>query len=122
MTTPDSLEAALAAEFAGDIIFVPAPPTVYTPPQVVVTPDDPFHNPSTHGAIEEHWRVTVVASFKEARAGFADLRNLSLRLARACQSAGAIWEQTRGPTTTGANAQTVLAEGAVRFKYLPPAT
>jgi hypothetical protein len=122
MTTPEALEAALAIEFAGDVLFMSAPPSAYSPPQIVVLPDDPYLAPATHGTVEERWRVVVVASFKEPRAGFADLRDLSLRLARACQSAGAVWEQTRGPVTTGANTQTVLAEGAVRFKYLPPST
>lgn len=120
MTTPEIIEAALASEFGGDVVFLPAPPTSYVPPAVVVVPDDPFHNPGTHGTVEEHWRVTVAVSFKEPRAGFAQLRDLSLRLAKAVQSAGAVWEETRGPASTGANTGTVLAEGAVRFKYPPP--
>ena len=121
MTTPDVLEAALAAEFGGSVLFVPAPPATYAPPQIVVVPDDPFHAPGTQGTIEERWRVTVVTSFKEGRSGFASLRELSHRLRAAVQGAGGIWEQTRGPTSPGqTSGQTVLAEGAIRFKYPPP--
>jgi len=119
MTTPQALEAALAAEFGGDVVFLPAPPATYYPPQVVVVPDDPYLAPGTHGTVEERWRVTVAVSFKEPRAGFGTLRDLSLRLATTAQKAGAVWEETRGPAPTGTNTQTVLAEGAVRFKYPP---
>jgi hypothetical protein len=120
MTDPDILEAALAAEFAGEILFVPTVPANLSPPQVIVIPGDPYLAPSTHGAVEETWEVTVAVSVKEAKSGFDQMRDLSLRAARVCQKAGAIWDQAGGPlSSTLTNAQTVISRNTIRFKYLP---
>jgi hypothetical protein len=121
MTDPSTLAAALAAEFAGEILFVPSVPAQISPPQVIVIPGDPFLAPSTHGSVEETWEVTVAVSVKESKVGIDQMRDLSLRAARVCQKTGAVWEQAGGPlASTLANAQTVISRNTVRFKYIPP--
>jgi hypothetical protein len=120
MTDPQTLEAALAAEFAGEVLFTPSVPANLSPPQVVVVPGDPFLSPSTHGAVEEQWEVTVAVSVKESETGIDQLRELSLRVARVCQRTGAVWDQAGGPlASTVAQSQTVISRNTIRFKYIP---
>jgi hypothetical protein len=120
MTDPTTLEEALAAEFAGEVLFVPTVPAQISPPQVIVVPGDPYLAPATHGAVEEQWEVTVAVSIKEPKVGLDQLRTLSLRLARVCQQAGAVWDQAGGPlSSTVTNAQTVISRNTIRFKYTP---
>lgn len=120
MTDPTVLEEALAAEFAGEILFVPTIPSSLSPPQVIIIPGDPFLSPSTHGAIEENWDVTVAVSVKEPKPGFDMMRDLSLRVMRVCHQAGAVWDQAGGPlSSTLTNTQTVISRNTIRFKYIP---
>jgi hypothetical protein len=121
MTDPTVLAEALAAEFAGDILYVPSVPANLSPPQVIVVPGDPYLAPSTHGAVEERWEVTVAVSIKEPQPGIDQMRDLSLRVMRVVQDAGAVWEQAGGPlASTLPNTQTVITRNTVRFKYIPP--
>jgi hypothetical protein len=120
MTDPETLVQALADEFAGEILFVGAVPDTISPPQVIIIPGDPFLTPSTHGAVEEQWEVTIAVSVKESKVGIDQLRDLSLRAARTVHLAGAVWDQAGGPlASTLNNAQTVISRNTVRFKYIP---
>jgi hypothetical protein len=87
---------------------------------VIVIPGDPYLVPATHGAVEETWEVTSAVSIKETKVGFDQLRELNLRVGRACQKAGALWEQSDQPViTTSGQAQIVVSRNIIRFKYMP---
>lgn len=116
---------ALETEFSGDpkVLFSPSVPARFSPPQIVVTPGDPFLEPGQLGdQIRERWSVLVVVSMADRAAGVQAMRQNSLRIRRAVSPLGAIWEQASGPQVPEGEsaAQVVLSENMIRFKY--PAT
>lgn len=120
MSTVTELTAALTAEFTGEIIFAEAVPAVLSVPSVVVSPGDPYLEPSTHGTITERWNVLVVVSLKDKISGLNQMRELSLRVQRAVNSAGGTWRSASGPRTLGDEARlSVISENVVTFSYAP---
>lgn len=116
----ESLMAALAAEFALDVTFYPAPPSQITAPAVLVIPGDPFLEPETQGIVREGWDVWVVYSVKSPDRGAVDMRDNSLRVMRTVQALGAVWRGASGPRrTTVAYTQHAVSINRVDFKYAP---
>lgn len=112
--------AALSAEFASEVIFHPAPPSVISAPSVAVIPGDPFLEPETQGLVRERWDVWVAASLKSPDRGAADMREISLRVMRAAHSVGGVWRNASGPRRL-AESQTmqIVSVNRIDFKYSP---
>lgn len=130
MSYIDDLVAAYRAEFESEpeVSFSPGIPAQFTPPQVVVTPGDPFLVPKDmNTTVQERWAVLVVVSMDNREAGISQLRTMSMRAFRATIAAGAVWEQATGPQVPESNptGNLVIVTNEVRFQYpitdqLPP--
>lgn len=114
-----NLVEALQAEF-GDVTLYLNPSAAVQGNSVVVRPGTPFIEPSTHGMVRETWDVLVVVNTAQPDKGVAALRKLSLRVARAAHSVGALWDGAPevGRFGDDANAKTALSN-TVRFRYSP---
>ncbi len=113
---------ALAAEFNQQVVFYPSPPSTITAPSVAVIPGDPFLEPETQGLVLERWDVWAVASLKSPDKGPTQMRELSLRVARAAQSVGATWRNATGPRRlSDPQAQEVVSINRIDMKYPPSA-
>jgi len=123
MSMIEKLVEALTAEFQGDVVFTASVPPTITPPSVVVAPGEPFIVPSTHGTVQESWRVLVAVSIKEPKTGIDKMRELSLRVRKAVVSVGGLWVQAGGPyQAQQTNALTVISANEVHLKYLTEET
>lgn len=120
--TIDDLETALRAEFAQNpkVTFSPAIPSTFSPPQVVVTPGDPFLTNATAATILENWDILCVVQMKDRRAGVLRMRELCLRARRAVSTIGGTWEDASGPQLPSeTDRQIVLSANRVHFRYEP---
>jgi hypothetical protein len=112
---------ALAAEFASEVAFHPAPPSNITAPAVFVVPGDPFLEPDSQGVVRERWDVWVAVSLKSADRGAAEMRDLTHRVVRTVHSLGAVWRSSSGPRRLAdPNTQQIVSVSRVDFKYQPP--
>jgi hypothetical protein len=114
----EELEAALAAEFDGEVIFAPWLPPTLLPPAVYVVPLEDWIVPSTHGGVGESWEISVAVSAQEPRTITLEARALALRVRTVCLSLGVHWLRTTRPRPAG-NAQTVVSTTEITFRYLP---
>jgi hypothetical protein len=118
MPSRADMKEALKTEFGGDILFVAAVPSTFSPPQVIVMPGDNWLEPDTHGTVVERWEVWVIVSIKEPEAGIDQAALLNLRIQQACYSVGAHWELVRQPRVPrNQQGQMVAARNLIRFKY-----
>jgi hypothetical protein len=117
----DELLSALQAEFDSDVQFHANLPANFTAPSVVVAPDDPFIEPTTHGLVNEHWNILVVYSATAPDRNVTQMRQNSLRVMRAVHSVGALWVRTTGPRRATANEAdtTQLVQNQITFRYSP---
>lgn len=114
------LYAALKQEFEADVTFYPTIPSVITPPAIVIMPSDPFLEIATHSTVKETWDVLVAVGIKDTESAVILARDLSLRVARAANSVGAVWGGAAG-LTVPESIQTMhaVAVNKVMFKYVP---
>ena len=116
-----SLLAALRTGLASySVAFHESTPNKLYPPSVIVSPGDPFLEPATQGLIQEHWEILVCMNRTASDRGVSAYRNVSLAVAAAVQSVGAVWEETSGPRLVeNEDTSYVLVINRVRFKYAP---
>jgi hypothetical protein len=118
----DKLEEALSTEFKDNpkVSFSTSIPNTFSPPQVIVTPGDPFLTNATAGTILENWDVLAVVSMVDRKSGVKKMREIDLRIRRAASTVGATWEQASGPQlpseTDRAN---VLSVNRLHHRYEP---
>jgi hypothetical protein len=114
---------ALEAEFDQLVSFSPTVPKQITPPAVVVSPGEPYLEPreAASSIIRERWSVVVAVSVHDPGAGLTLMRELSLRVRRASNRVGAVWQSATGPRRladdTTANTGTVVSINEVQFRY-----
>lgn len=117
----EALLTALRAEFAGESVSLHEyPPSVLTPPAVIVTPGSPFLETGTHGTIKEHWEVLVAYGNKGPDRGINAVRRTSLKVRRAVSSVGAVWEDALQPRKPNDESLSYLVVvNTLHFKYAP---
>jgi hypothetical protein len=115
------MQEALAAEFDGEISFLPSVPSTLTAPSVVVTPGDPFLAPITFGLVAETWEVLVVVSMKDKSSGIRQMRDLSLRVREAVSGVGGTWRGASSPRLPKSEPAKglVLSLNTVAFNFDP---
>jgi hypothetical protein len=121
MTDVATLDAALVAEFGGEIVYQSEVPSTFSAPSVVVSPGDPFITNDTFGMIRETWDVLVAVSMKDRGNAVRQLRDLSLRVRRVISSVGGIWDSATGPKRLGDEDAKgmVISVNRVEFSYDP---
>lgn len=119
----DALVAALRAEFAGEVTFQPNVPKQVQAPSIIVSPGEPFLEPREAASpiVWERWVVLVAVSIKNMAAGLAQMRVNSLRVRRAVNTSGGVWDSASGPRRlegeTAQNSETVVSLNLVHFRY-----
>lgn len=122
----EALLEALRAEFDGtDVTFYDVPPKNPVAPSIVVHPGLPFLEPKEAGSpyVREHWQVRAVTSGKDVPTSVAQMRRFSLKVRRAVNRAGGVWDGTTAPiriaTDAGENTEIVFAANTLHFRYDP---
>ncbi len=118
MNTSEILEAALQAEFTGEVLFHDSIPANVTAPAVIVAPGDPFLENGTMGMVTERWEVIVAVGMRGHDRGISDLRDLSLRVRDVVSRAGGHWLRASGPRDAE-NLASTASFNSIEFRYHP---